>query len=495
MDSSSPGRSLPRSTPSAQGVDAAGVDALLTALDAAGVDMHSLMIVRHGHVVAEGWWAPYASDLSHLVYSLSKTFTSAAAGLAIAEGRFGLDDRMIDHFPDLVDETTDEKFGRYLVRHALSMSSGHEQETLDRAAAAAAARGDDLLAGFFAVPPEREPGSVFAYNQPTIFGVARLVAQTTGGGLLDYLEPRLFAPLGIDEAQWMMLGDVEMGFSGLHVRTESLAKAGQLMLDRGAWQGEQILDPEWVDAATSTQMPNDADHRAPGGAEPLEWRQGYGFQYWMNRHGYRGDGAYGQFILVWPEQDAVVITTAETVDMARLLDLLTSHLVPAMAGAGSEGSDAALRERLARLAAPSPADTGAAFSGRASVAAAPATRTVFASGSPVPGVEAVEVVPTGDGWDLRLEGPGLEVTLPVGRGEWAAGEWPAPADGLDAVPFRARAGVDEAGVWHAHLRMIQTPHTLLVDVVPGERARLAWRYPPLRGDGPAGHALPTRPRS
>ena len=484
--------SLPRSAPSAQGVDAAGIDGLLDAVDTAGIELHSLMVLRHGHVVAEGWWAPYAPDLKHLVYSLSKTFTSAAAGLAIGEGRFGLDDRMVDHFPDLVPSDLDDRYSRYLVRHALSMSSGHEAEALDRAVEAAEGRGGDLLAGFFAVPPEREPGSVFAYNQPTVYGVGRLVARTTGGGLLAYLQPRLLDPLGIDEAQWMMIGDVEMGFSGLHLRTESLAKAGQLVLDGGRWGDEQILDPAWVATATSVQTRNDTGDRAPGGDEPIDWRQGYGFQYWMGRHGFRGDGAYGQFILVWPEEDAVVVTTAETVDMAGLLDLLTTHLVSAMSGSGAPEADAELAERLAGLALAVPSDSGAPFEGEFEIVADALPPGPFTSGGPVPGARSVAVVPRADGWSLRVRGADADVALPVGRGAWAAGEWPASADGLDAVPFRSSGGVAADGSWHAELRMIQTPHTLLVDIEPGGPARLAWRYPPLRGDGPAGHALPHR---
>ncbi|GAB2711341.1 CubicO group peptidase (beta-lactamase class C family) [Microbacterium marinum] len=481
--------SLPRSAPSAQGVDAAGVDRLLDALEASDHELHSLMVLRHGHVVAEGWWAPYAADLKHLVYSLSKTFTSAAAGLAISEGRFGLDDRMVDHFRELVPDGVDEKYDRYLVRHALSMSSGHEQETLDRAAAASQG---DLLAGFFAVPPEREPGTLFCYNQPTIYGVGRLVAKTTGGGILDYLRPRLLDPLGIDEAQWMMIGDVEMAFSGIHVRTESLAKTGQLVLDRGRFGDAQLLPEAWVAQATSLQTENDAAHRAPGAADPVDWQQGYGFQYWMNRHGFRGDGAYGQFIIVWPEQDAVVVTTAETVDMQGLLDLLTTHLVPAMSGAGTTEADGALAERLAGLALPLPGDAGGTFEGAFDVEVGATVPGPFSSGGSVPGAERLEVSPIADGWLARLRGDGVDVTLPIGRGAWAAGEWPAPEAGLDAVPFRSTAGVDADGSWHAELRMIQTPHTLLVDIEPGGVARLAWRYPPLRGDGPAGHALPHR---
>ncbi|MDJ1114621.1 serine hydrolase domain-containing protein [Microbacterium dauci] len=482
--------SLPRSAPSAQGVDASGVSRLLDALEASDHELHSLMVLRHGHIVAEGWWAPYAADLKHLVYSLSKTFTSAAAGLAIAEGRFGLDDRMVDHFPELVPDDVDEKYDRYLVRHALSMSSGHEQETLDRAAAAAASHGGDLLAGFFTVPPEREPGTLFCYNQPTIYGVGRLVAKTTDGGILDYLRPRLLEPLGIDEAQWMMIGDVEMAFSGLHVRTESLAKTGQLALERGRFGDTQLLPEAWVEQATSLQTENDAAHRAPGAADPIDWQQGYGFQYWMNRHGFRGDGAYGQFIIVWPEEDAVVVTTSETVDMQGLLDVLTDHLVPALSGPGVPEADAALAARLAGLRIPAPFGRGG-FEGVFDVEAGEAVPGPFSSGGPVPGASSVEVVAADDGWTLRITGDDVDVTLPVGHGSWAAGTWPAPADGFDPVPFRSAAAVGVDGAWHAELRMIETPHTLLVDIEPGGIARLQWRYPPLRGDGPAGHALPS----
>ncbi|WP_394289026.1 serine hydrolase domain-containing protein, partial [Microbacterium sp.] len=384
---------LPRSTPSAQGVDAAGVERLLDAAAERGIELHSLMVLRHGSVIAEGWWAPYTAEQPNLVYSLSKTFTSAAAGFAVAEGLFSLDDRMVDHFPDLVPEGIDDKYRRYLVRHALSMSSGHEQETLDRATAEADSRGGDLLASFFAVPPEHEPGSVFTYNQPTIYGVGRLVGRTSEQGLLEYLRPRLLEPLGIDEAQWMLIDGFEMGFSGIHVRTESLAKTGQLMLDRGRWGDRQLLDEEWVDAATRVQTPNDTADRAPGGAvEPVDWRQGYGFQYWRSRHGYRGDGAFGQFVIIWPEEDAVIVTTAETVDMAGLLEEITTHLRPAMSGAGTEAADDALGERLAGLALPLPEDTGADFSGAVHLAQEPGEVGPFSSGVAAPGVERAEVV-------------------------------------------------------------------------------------------------------
>lgn len=492
--STSTDHSLPRSAPSEQGVDAAGIDALLDEIDVSGIEVHSLMVLRHGHVIAEGWWAPYTADRKHLVYSLSKTFTSAAAGIAVGEGLFGLDDVLTDHFPELTPADVDEKYSRYLVRHALSMSSGHEAETLDRAAAATPASGD-LLGGFFAVPPEREPGSIFAYNQPTIYGVGRLVGKKSGGGLLDYLQPRLFEPLGIDEAQWMEVDGFEQGFSGLHVRTETLAKTGQLVLDGGRWGDRQILSPEWVGTATATQTPNDITHLGPGavGDPESDWQQGYGFQYWMCRHGFRGDGAYGQFVIVWPEEDAVIVTTAETTEMQQLLNILTDQLLPAMTSGTTAGaeSEAALAQRLSLLALTVPADSGSGFSGEFTTQQEGLPPTIFFGGVAIPGLTTVRITESQDGWTLDLGG--VEVSLQLGRGGWIESAWPAADDDHDPVPFVSAAGVGDDGHWRAQLRMIQTPHRIEIDADPATgTAAVSWKLPPLRGDGPAGHSLRRR---
>ncbi|MEJ7647780.1 MAG: serine hydrolase domain-containing protein [Nakamurella sp.] len=485
---------LPRSAPSQQGVDAAGIAALLDGIASSGIEVHSLMVLRHGHVFAEGWWAPYTADRKHLVYSLSKTFTSAAAGIAVGEGLFGLDDVMTDHFPELVPADVDGTYARYLVRHALSMSSGHEAETLDRAAAAMPASGD-LLDGFFAVPPDREPGSIFAYNQPTIYGVGRLVGKKSGSGLLDYLQPRLFEPLGIDDAQWMEVDGFEQGFSGLHVRTETLAKTGQLVLDGGLWGGRQILSPDWVGTATSTQTPNDITHLGPGavGDPESDWQQGYGFQYWMCRHGFRGDGAYGQFVIVWPEEDAVIVTTAETTEMQWLLNILTEHLLPAMTSGTTAGAEieAALAQRLSLLALAVPGDSGSSFSGGFTAQQEGLPPTIFFGGVAIPGLTTVRITEGQDGWTLDLGG--VEVSLKLGRGGWIESAWPAADDDHDPVPFVSAAGVGDDGHWRAQLRMIQTPHRIEIDADPATgTAAVSWKLPPLRGDGPAGHSLRRR---
>src|ERR1700678_3684535 len=150
--------SLPRSTPAAQGVDPA---AILSFLDAVAgrpdLEMHSLMVVRHGRVVAEGWWAPYSAGRPQLVYSLSKSFTSTAAAFAQAEGLLGLDDTVISHFPEFDADITDPRSRSMKVRHVAAMASGHTRDTreaIDR-------DGEEPVRGFLLIPPDREPGTVF----------------------------------------------------------------------------------------------------------------------------------------------------------------------------------------------------------------------------------------------------------------------------------------------------------------------------------------------
>jgi CubicO group peptidase (beta-lactamase class C family) len=320
---------LPRSTPAEQGVDPAGIDAFVEAVAALrDAELHSLMVVRHGHVVAEGWWQPYAPATPHLLYSMSKSFTSTALGFAVAEGTVDLDATVLSYFPELDGRVTDERSRSIRVRHVAAMASGHEDETIDRAREAG--RGDMLL-GFLLTPPEREPGTVFAYNQPCTYALASIIRRVSGGSLTDYLRPRLYEPLGITPYGWTTDDrGTELGYSGLHVPTEAAAKVGRLYLDDGEWAGRRLLSAAWIAEATRAHVPTNR-------SEP-DWDQGYGFQFWRSRHGYRGDGAFGQFLLILPEADAVVAVTSQSPDMQGVLDALWTHLLPALtAGGGAAG--------------------------------------------------------------------------------------------------------------------------------------------------------------
>ncbi|MFI9344684.1 serine hydrolase domain-containing protein [Streptomyces sp. NPDC052773] len=479
-------RPLPSSTPAAQGVDASGVLAFLDALDAAPeIEPHSLMILRHGHVVAAGWWAPYTPDRPQLLYSLSKSFTATAAALAAAEGLIDFDAPVISYFPEFAADITDPRSRAMLVRHVATMAGGHLAETLDAARALDPA---ELVRGFLLLPPDRDPGTVFAYNQPTTYTLAAIVQRVTGQPLTDFLRPRLFDPLGIGEAAWLRdRTGRELGFSGLHATTDAVARLGQLYLNDGVWEGVRLLPEGWVAEATRPHIPTAG---GMGDTDRADWDQGYGCQFWMSRHGYRGDGAYGQFCLVLPEHDAVVVTTAQTERMQQLLDLVWEHLLPAFGTApptGRERTEAALRERLSRLAlAPAPGRTtppqraddwaAAAFIPKGGVCAAQ------------PGLSAVAVREDADGWTVALTDDGHDLVLRLGDGAgWTVAEEP--------VPTAVSGGWTDPGTLALDVLFLETPHHLLITCTLPDRTFTArWSTQPLHG-GPLRTRRAPRPPS
>jgi CubicO group peptidase (beta-lactamase class C family) len=452
---------LRRSTPREQGVDARGIAAFVDTLqDAPGVEPHSLMVIAHGHVVAEGWWRPYSADGVQLLYSLSKSFTSTALGFAVAEGLVSLDDTVLSHFPELDADVVDPRSRRMLVRHVASMASGHLTETIDRAREADPA---DLVRGFLLTPPDREPGTVFAYNQPCTYTVGAIVARRSGQSLTDYLRPRLLDPLGIGPVAWQAdASGRQLGYSGLHATTDAIARLGLLYLQGGVWDGVRLLPREWVDEATRSQVDNAGN---AGTDDSPDWQQGYGFQFWRGRHGYRGDGAYGQFCLVLPEHDAVVAITAATVDMQGVLDRVHEHLLPALAGrtvGGEPDPDAAvtaddeLAARLAALALPA-----------VPAAAEPASGTAwdgFVGRAPRGPVDGVSLERRDGGWRLTLAGRGsLTVPLPgpATPGGWLVADGSLP-DGTP-VPVAVTGGWTGARTLAVDVLFLQTPHRLRVE--------------------------------
>src|ERR1044071_1032381 len=308
---------LPRSTPEAQGVSSAGVRAFVEAADRQVTSMHSFMLVRHGHVVAEGWWKPEGPDKPHVMHSLSKSFTSTAVGLAVAEGKLSVDDPVLKFFPEYAPAEPSEKLRAMRVRDLLTMTAGHETEAKFTTNA-------PWVQTFLAHPVPHKPGTHFLYNTAGSHMLSAIVQNVTGQTVLDYLRPRLFEPLGIENPEWGSSPQgVTFGGWGLKIRTEDIARFGQLYLQKGKWEGKQLLPASWIEQATAKQVSN--------GSDPArDWDQGYGFQFWRCRHGaYRGDGANGQFCIVLPEQDAVIAITADTRDMQAELNVVWDHLLPA----------------------------------------------------------------------------------------------------------------------------------------------------------------------
>ncbi len=331
---------LPRSTPEEQGISSSAVLGFVEAADKQIDALHSFMLVRHGRVVAEGWWSPYDARTPHALYSLSKSFTSTAVGLAVAEGKLSVDDEVLKFFPSEAPAEPDKNLKAMRVGDLLRMSTGHQAEP--------SIRGEkDWARAFLAQPVPFKPGTHFLYNTSATYMLSAIVQQATGQSVLDYLRPRLFTPLGIEGPTWGTSPQgVTLGGYGLGVRTEDIARFGQLYLQKGRWEGRQILPESWVEAATARQTSNGSSPRS-------DWDQGYGYQFWRSRHGaYRGDGAFGQFCIVLPEQDAVIAITGGVKDMQAVLDLVWDKLLPAIKpGPLSPDEDArrTLERRLAGL--------------------------------------------------------------------------------------------------------------------------------------------------
>jgi CubicO group peptidase (beta-lactamase class C family) len=339
--------SLPRSTPEAEGVDSAGLLGLVEAFDTKINSVHSLMLVRHGKVVAEGWWAPYVASDRHIMYSVTKSFTSTAIGFAQQEGLLNINDLVLSHFPELAPEKPAEQMKNMRIRDLLRMLSGHQND----ANPVIKSRKDGAwIKAFLETNVENKPGTHFVYNSACSYMLAAIVQKVSGMAVEDYLRPRLFDPLGIEPPLWGKSPEgVNLGDGGLTLRTEDLAKFGLFYLQKGAWNGKRLLNEKWVEEATSRQT-------ATGGNPDSNWDYGYGYQFWQNKGtGYRADGAFGQFSFVMPQYDAVLAVTSGTSDMAGVMDAVWRYLLPALheralpANAAALGS---LKTKLSKLTLP-----------------------------------------------------------------------------------------------------------------------------------------------
>jgi CubicO group peptidase (beta-lactamase class C family) len=451
---------LPRSTPSAQGIDAHSIAQLLDRLDNDGVECHSIMVVRHGHVVAEGWWAPFSAQRPHLLYSLTKSFTSTAVGLAMADGLLRLDDRVVDVLPDHVPADLAPGAGDITVEHLLSMTSGHRGDSLGEAWQLEPA---DLVKGFLRAPFEELAGTRHAYDNATSFVLARMVERVTGRSVADLLGERLFAPLGVEHAEWDRVGSgAVFGFHGLHLTTEAVAAFGELLLRQGRWHDRQVLPRDWVQLATTRHIET---LQFEDGSRSADWLQGYGYHFWMSQHGYRGDGAYGQFCLVLPDADLVVAITAATTDMQAPLDAVWECLLPGIDQAPSI-DDREVAARLSRLSLPLVA--GGDEGGRSIRASIDAT----AENSALPHGTAVAIEPVAGGWTLTLGAEDTQVTIDIGLGTWRES---SPL----GRPVVACGGWQD-GSFVADLYVITGPHRVRL-VVDANKAVATWNCTPLTG--------------
>lgn len=337
---SQPGDPLRRGKASAA-LDEAFASYLQAVADSAE-QLHSIMVLQHGKVLEEHFFVP---DTAHILNSVSKTFTSTAVGFAIAEGLLSLDDRVVDLFPGSLPAHVSDTLARVTIRHLLTMNCGHGKDPTG-----SIRNGDgDWVKAFLEWPIDYEPGTCYCYNSLGTYVLSAAVQKVTGQKVVDYLEPRLWQPLGIEKPYWQESpAGINTGGWGLYLKTEDLARMGLCLLDGGKFHGRQVIPADWVKEMSAAQVPsvgagmnerqvaeirNNPAHPAYAYLDPEhnDWQQGYGYQMWRCRHGaFRADGASGQYILVLPGQDAVIVTTANIQNMRQELNLIWDYLLPAL---------------------------------------------------------------------------------------------------------------------------------------------------------------------
>jgi CubicO group peptidase (beta-lactamase class C family) len=463
--------SLPRSTPEAEGLSSQGLLALVNALDGGAGEIHSLMLLRHGKVVAEGWWAPYAAEDIHVLYSVSKSFNSTAVGFAVDEGLLSVEDSIVSHFADLAPAAIDPEMAAMRVRDLLIMSTGHEVDSID----AMRQRSDGQWTRSFLesdVPLPPGGASSFRYNSGAAYMLGSLVQRVTGMTVDEYLTPRLFQPLGISGELWGQSAEgVNLTDGGLSVRTEDLAKFGLLYLQGGMWNGTRVLSADWVADATARQVST--------GNDDGNWNYGYGYQFWRSQVGYRADGSLGQFSFVLPDQDIVLAITSGTNDTDGVMNRVWQNLLPAIAGeAQPENPTAltALRDRLAALALPTPAGAmtsprGADVSGRR-----------YAVPQNSQGISGVTLDFSGPSPVLAIEDADGTHSITVGLGSWVRQRtgyrkhinelFDTPDQGLAAT-----GAWSSADTFVARLTFNETPYTMTTTFgFAGEQVRVNTAY-------------------
>ena len=299
-------------------------------------DLHSIMVVQHGNVIYQRWLSEGEQNKPHVLNSVSKTFTSAAVGLAISEGKLKLTDKLVSFFPDKLPAEQSDNLKAITIRDLLTMNCGHDT---DPTRIVRDAEGGDWIKAFLAYPVEHQPGTFYCYNSLGTYMLSAIVQQVTGEKVVDYLTPRLFEPLNIEKPEWQESPQgINTGGWGLFLKTEDLAKMGQLILQGGKWNGKQVLPADYVAEMQKSQVPC-----VPAGVKPeqaqemglnkgnSDWVQGYGYQMWRCRHNaFRADGANGQYIIVIPDKDAVIATTANIGDMQAEINLIWDYILPVL---------------------------------------------------------------------------------------------------------------------------------------------------------------------
>ena len=307
------------------------------------------------------------------------------------------------------------------------------------------------MKSFLSLPVAHKPGTYFWYNTPATFMESAIVQKVTGQTVFDYLKPRLFDPLGIENPTWEMRQQYTYGGSGLHLCTEDIARFGQLLLQKGRWHGQKLVPAAWIETATARQTSN--------GSNPAsDWEQGYGFNFWRCRHGlFRGDGAFGQFCIVMPEQDAVVAITSGSRDMQGVMNLVWDKILPALQSKPldpNEDTDKKLTETLAGLTLHP--QLGSAGPGVATKWAAK-TFLLFTNDQKLE-TAALEFGGANDPVTLVLRCHGVDQRIACGKASWIKGRMTYA--NFEEQPVAASGAWTADGTYTVKLSFYETPFRL-----------------------------------
>ena len=454
---------LVRSIPEAEGVSPQGIINFLTAAEKGKTEFHSFMMLRHGKVIAEGWWNPYVANLKHTLYSCSKSFTATAIGFAVGENLLTVNDKVISFFPNDLPDTVSAYLSELTVKDVLSMSDGQEPDPTS----ASTSRDSNWVKSFLAVPILYKPGTKFLYNSLGTYMLSAIVQKVTGKKVIDYLKPRLFDPLGIKGMDWEVdPRGINTGGWGLRLKTEDMAKFGQLFLQKGKWKGKQVLPAAWIKEASSLKIVQHPEYPQVK-RDSSDWEQGYCYQMWRCRHNaYRADGAFGQFIIIMPDQDAVIVFTAETPSMQDQINLVWKYLLPSFKTKKlpvNKSVTAMLKQKLSSLSLRLPAKNSSPV----------ATKTLAKTFSIEPNERHIQSLSFNfhdNICKVKLESDATVYQLNFGNGKWQTGETTRHGPSLVAAAKASFVGlpplkIDGAYTWtdentlELTLRYIESPHT------------------------------------
>lgn len=302
--------------PEQVGVSSAKIEEMIKDFKDSGIELHSLMLIRGGKVAFESWAEPYSPEIPHMVYSVSKSFTSAAVGFAVEEGLLSVDTKVIDIFPEYRNPK-DKNLEKLSVHHLLSMQSGKSVSVFSDKSK------NRWLEDFINAPWGFAPGDGhWEYISENQYVLCAMLKKVTGMSVTEYLTPRLFEPLGIDVPFWEHdINGIEAGGWGLFLKTEDIAKFMLCLHHNGVYAGRQVIPENWVRLATKVQADNSVKNSGPDG------QCGYGYCFWRcgGVNGYRADGMFSQFGIVAQDYDALLIMNAGEIDEEKSRSCIWRH--------------------------------------------------------------------------------------------------------------------------------------------------------------------------